>query len=448
MSKLEITLFGLPQFKLDGQLITNSLPSKSQALLAYLAVTRQTHSREALVGLLWGEMSEKNARRNLRVALTKLRHSFDEYLVIQRRTLAFNRASDYWLDIDVFEACLKQPEVPVQQLQTAVSLYQGSFLAGLSLRTEARQGYALAAEAATHLEATAQHAYLLHQWGKAHIEQKDYTAVETILHQSQQIYQTLADTQGIAKVEATLARLALEQGDFERTCQHLTHSRQLRQTINDLAGMAEVNHIEARMHFFQGDFVTAIHIGEQALALWEATDSDPRGMIRTLNLLAVAAIEQKMPDQAEQYGQRSLSLAEQLQDKGEQAMAFDVLAHVHRLREEFEQAQTAVEKSLALLETIGDLGSQANALFQLCRLHLRTGNSDMALQMGQQSLQLCRTLNHRLLEVYVLNCLGDAHHQLGELGVARQTWQNALSIAQKLNHPRAILNTERRLAEA
>src|SRR5690606_5498885 len=106
-------------------------------------------------------------------------------------------------------------------------------------------------------------------------------------------------------------------------------------------------------------------------------------------------------------------------------MAYDMLAHVYRLREEFGQAQTAVEKSLALLETIGDLGSQANALFQLCRLHLRMGNGEMALQVGQQSLHLCRTLNHRLLEVYVLNCLGDAHQQLEQTEVACQIWEEA-----------------------
>lgn len=957
MSKLEITLFGPPRFKLNGRVITNDIPSKSQALLAYLAVTHQTHSREALVGLLWGEMSEENARRNLRVALTKLRHPFDNYLIIQRRTLAFNRASDYWLDVDLFETSLRQPQATIQQIQTAVALYHGPFLAELPLRdapafeewirpcqerfrqlalgalfrlarhftqqkqypegldhlthlltlepwleeahrqkmrllvltgqrraalsqyekccqlldeelglppseattalyhqilqdeigeetattavfppvpawsppfqapatvrhfvgrealqaqitallttgtpptihaligmggigkstlcaqiahalqthfadgvlwanvatsdpmvileswahcygydfaqvsdletmsavfrgvlsnkrvliilddvtaisrvrpflpgngsvsvllttrdheianalpahvwtlhplrphnghkllaqilgdertatepeaahaicnllhnlplaveiiaqrlksrprrrlsdmasrlrdettrlselaisdrevrasfalsytalntdlrhfalmglfegrpftagalsavagqdpylleeriyalitlslaqeeetthyrqhplladfareslgedlqaqsrlaayylefarqhqrnydalrpewgnimaamqtahrhqqwamlmqfsdvltdawftrgryTEARQGYALATSAAAQLGATAEQAQLLHQWGKVHIEQKNYSAAHTILLQSQQCYQTTADARGLASVSATLARLALEQGDFERTRHHLATSRHWREALQDLPGMAEVSHIEARMNFFQGDFATAAQLGEQALALWESAADNPRGMIRTLNLLAVAAIEQKQPDGAAQYGQRSLSLAEQLQDKGEQAMAFDVLAHVHRLRGEFGQAQAAVEKSLALLETIGDLGSQANALFQLGRLHYHNGQYETALQVGQQSLQLCRTLNYRLLEVYILNCLGDSYYKLGQAAVARQTWSDALIIAQALNHPRAILDTERRLA--
>jgi DNA-binding SARP family transcriptional activator/tetratricopeptide (TPR) repeat protein len=134
MSKLEMVLLGPPQFKLDGRPITNKIASKSQALIAYLAVTRQAHSRESVAGLLWGEMTEANARRNLRVALTKLRGYFDDNLVIQRRTLAFNTESDYWLDVELFEACLHPPEPTVQQLKTAVDLYHGPFLAELPLR--------------------------------------------------------------------------------------------------------------------------------------------------------------------------------------------------------------------------------------------------------------------------------------------------------------------------
>jgi DNA-binding SARP family transcriptional activator/tetratricopeptide (TPR) repeat protein len=134
MPKLEMVLLGQPRFKLNGRSITNEIARKGQALIAYLAVTKQTHSREMLAGLLWSEMPESNARRNLRVALTKLRPLFDGHLVIQRRTLTFDLESDYWLDVDLFESCLSPAEPTVQQLQTAVDLYRGPFLADLPLR--------------------------------------------------------------------------------------------------------------------------------------------------------------------------------------------------------------------------------------------------------------------------------------------------------------------------
>ena len=134
MKKLELALLGQPDFKLDGATINDLVLRKGLALIAYLAVTKQSHSREALAGLFWGEMSEEKARRNLRVALTKLRKQFDDFLIIQRRTLAFDPDSNYWLDVDLFEQNLNQPNPTTEQLQTAVNLYRGPFLADLPLR--------------------------------------------------------------------------------------------------------------------------------------------------------------------------------------------------------------------------------------------------------------------------------------------------------------------------
>ena len=134
MKKLELALLGQPDFKLDGATINDLVLRKGLALIAYLAVTKQSHSREALAGLFWGEMSEEKARRNLRVALTKLRKQFDDFLIIQRRTLAFDPDSNYWLDVELFEQNLNQPNPTTEQLQTAVNLYRGPFLADLPLR--------------------------------------------------------------------------------------------------------------------------------------------------------------------------------------------------------------------------------------------------------------------------------------------------------------------------
>lgn len=134
MKKLELAFLGQPDFKLGNESINDLVLRKGLALIAYLAVTKQAHSREALAGLLWGEMTEEKARRNLRVALTKLRKQFDDFLIIQRRTLAFDPNGDYWLDVELFEKNLNQPNPTTEQLQTAVDLYRGPFLADLPLR--------------------------------------------------------------------------------------------------------------------------------------------------------------------------------------------------------------------------------------------------------------------------------------------------------------------------
>ena len=91
MTTLEISLLGKPIIHQDGRSLDSLVSRKAEALLCYLAFTGQSHSRQALAGLLWGEMSEEKARRNLRVALSRMRSELEDYLNIQRRTLAFNR---------------------------------------------------------------------------------------------------------------------------------------------------------------------------------------------------------------------------------------------------------------------------------------------------------------------------------------------------------------------
>lgn len=137
MSQLIINLLGYPQITL-GQTSLQELPSKAQALLFYLAVTKQQFSREHLAELLWSneEMPLDKKLNNLRGAgaLLALNKTLAGFLVVHRHSLAFRSESDYQLDIDIFEAALRDPNPTAVQLQTAVNLYRDDFLAGLNVR--------------------------------------------------------------------------------------------------------------------------------------------------------------------------------------------------------------------------------------------------------------------------------------------------------------------------
>jgi predicted ATPase/DNA-binding SARP family transcriptional activator len=90
-----------------------------------------------LAGLLWGDKPEASAKANLRKSLSGLRHLLGDALVITRRTVAFNRDTAYWLDVEVLESAWAggqtASEEP-QRLRDAVELYRGEFLEGLSVR--------------------------------------------------------------------------------------------------------------------------------------------------------------------------------------------------------------------------------------------------------------------------------------------------------------------------
>lgn len=133
-------LLGGLQLNLAGTPLTGFVSSKAPALLAYLAVTRRPHPREALAALLWGGLPDADARNNLRQALTSLRRSLEPYLLITRETIGFNPAHAHFLDVTTFERCVQaaRGDVPLADraawLKEAAALYQGDFLAGFTVR--------------------------------------------------------------------------------------------------------------------------------------------------------------------------------------------------------------------------------------------------------------------------------------------------------------------------
>jgi DNA-binding SARP family transcriptional activator/tetratricopeptide (TPR) repeat protein len=163
MARLSLSLLGPFRATLDGEPIARFESDKVRALLAYLAAEAdRPHRREALVGLLWPDWPEAAARRNLSHALANLRRAIGDdqaappFLLITSKTIEFNRAADYYLDVKAFshqlsaisgrpsgdallpisnlQPLISNPQSPISILQSAVDLYDGSFLEGFSLK--------------------------------------------------------------------------------------------------------------------------------------------------------------------------------------------------------------------------------------------------------------------------------------------------------------------------
>ena len=121
--QFRLWLLGKPKIEHNDQpLALTSV--KGQALLAYLVVTRQAHSRSALAGLLWSDMPEEDARTNLRVTLSQLKKVVGDVISATRRSVELNKDSNIWLDVAVLEQAARSGA----NLAAAADLFRADLL--------------------------------------------------------------------------------------------------------------------------------------------------------------------------------------------------------------------------------------------------------------------------------------------------------------------------------
>jgi DNA-binding SARP family transcriptional activator/predicted ATPase len=131
MNQLELRLLGTVEVWHEGQLLT--FPTrKALALLIYLAVTGQRHSREQLTALFWPESDAPRGQASLRNALLRLRRSLgtaESYLQVDDLFISLD--SEIFLDVQQVAEATTITDVSLWQ--AAVRAYGGDFLAGFTL---------------------------------------------------------------------------------------------------------------------------------------------------------------------------------------------------------------------------------------------------------------------------------------------------------------------------
>lgn len=121
MDTIAVKLFGKPEIRLNGEVITLSL-KRSEALLYYLACEKHA-SRDALVGLLWGEHSNEVAKKNLRNSLYRIKKDLERELFESpnKTKIELSREINWEIDID-------------QEGFEFLSVYEGSVLDGFVVK--------------------------------------------------------------------------------------------------------------------------------------------------------------------------------------------------------------------------------------------------------------------------------------------------------------------------
>ncbi len=149
MASLVISVLGSLQVTLDGVPVTGFEYNKVRALLAYLAVEAgRPHPRAHLCALLWPDLPEKTARRNLTQALTVLRRTLGEaeaerpWLLTSSEAVQLDPEANLAVDASRFAALLNAAErhshrawhtcsACGDRALEAIALYRADFLSQL-----------------------------------------------------------------------------------------------------------------------------------------------------------------------------------------------------------------------------------------------------------------------------------------------------------------------------
>jgi DNA-binding SARP family transcriptional activator len=144
LRSLSFYLFGSPRLERDDRPVHMDT-RKALALLAYLVVSSQNHTRDALATLLWPDYDQTNARAAFRRTLSTLNKALGTgILKIERELVGMAEQADLCVDVLRFRSLLAESQVhehaaqlvcPVAcLLNEAVELYEGDFMAGFTLR--------------------------------------------------------------------------------------------------------------------------------------------------------------------------------------------------------------------------------------------------------------------------------------------------------------------------
>ena len=133
---LQIRLLGQFDIRADGKRVVISSRA-GQSLLAYLVLTAGTpHRREKLASLLWPDIPDENARKNLRQELWRIRKAITtqqsapvEYIVADEYTILFEASAEFWLDVMQLERPLAAAAA-LDELLNRAALYEGELLPG------------------------------------------------------------------------------------------------------------------------------------------------------------------------------------------------------------------------------------------------------------------------------------------------------------------------------
>lgn len=300
--------------------------------------------------------------------------------------------------------------------------------------TFARQAYPMVCEAARTLEEQDPYIAAVINWGRACIEQGDYTEAKGRLLHALQTCREVNDQHGMAAAQFQLGRVALEQSSNEEGRKQFAESLRLFEHLGDRVGVGETFMQQARIAYRYYNYPEVERLAKQALEILRTTDRYQQ-TIEILRYLALAAGHQGQHALADQYCREAMKLCNDAQYQAEIPSVLYTWMQLCYRRGDYDLARQHGEKSTVLFKGTGDRKSRAHALEYLARVYLELRDYNQAEESNKLSLALLQDLQDDWNIIYGLRGLGMLYKRTDRQDEARKIWAEALYKAEASHHP-------------
>ncbi|HEX8455892.1 MAG TPA: tetratricopeptide repeat protein [Pyrinomonadaceae bacterium] len=146
-------------------------------------------------------------------------------------------------------------------------------------------------------------------------------------------------------------------------------------------------------------------------------------------------------DKALEYYERSLKIAEELDDQSGIANLLNQFGIIHYKRGEYDKALEYYEQSLRIAEELDEQSGIATSLHQIGMIHQRRGNHAKALEYYERSLKIAEESDHHSGIAASLHQIGNIHQQRGEHDKALEHYERSLKIKEELGDRSGIASS-------
>lgn len=225
--------------------------------------------------------------------------------------------------------------------------------------------------------------------------------------------------------------------DVERTTNLIEQAQILIQQSKDVyeSESCHILIVQGWLNYLEDKLDTSLEIGQKAY-IWFSGQPEPLGLMRCHYLFS--AIHRRMGnyDQAIQCSLEHLKFAEQLNDKRNQAEAYNILGLISIEMHEFSNVKHYFDIANSLFDEIGNILEKQHIFVNLVYYYYSIEDYHEALNHAHRGLDFIKrhNLSNSFAATVNLEHIGDCYYMLGEYETALEYYNQGLELARSSHY--------------